>query len=113
MRPSLLAASVTAAASVILAPALMAQKPHLTVERVAAFPNLAGTLPTSPVWSPDSARIAFLWNDKGYPFRDVWLAERDGKPRRVTDMAAAFPEPAPPGHCKDAAAPASAATRRR
>jgi len=90
-----------------------AAEPHLTVERIAAFPNLAGTLPTNPVWSPDSTRIAFLWNDKGYPFRDVWVAEREGKPHRVTDLMTAFPEPEPVGLDKDATLALRAAARHR
>jgi dipeptidyl-peptidase-4 len=90
-----------------------AAEPHLTVERVAAFPNLAGTLPVNPVWSPDSSRIAFLWNDKGYPFHDVWVAMKDGKLQRVTDMAAAFTETEPAGLDKDAVLAAGAAARHR
>ena len=90
-----------------------AAEPHLTIERLAAFPNLAGTLPVNPVWSPDSGRIAFLWNDKGYPFRDVWVATRDGQPQRVTDMATAFPEPEPAGLDKDAALAGRAVARHR
>lgn len=90
-----------------------AQAPHLTVERVAALPNLAGTVPTQPTWSPDSSRVAFLWNDKGYPFRDIWVATKDGEPQRVTDLAAAFPESEPAGLEKDAALAARAVARHR
>src|SRR5204863_7093738 len=67
----------------------------------------------NPAWSPDSSRIAFLWNDKGFPFRDIWVAAKDGKLQRVTDVAAAFPESAPSGLDKDAALAASAAARHR
>src|ERR1700730_15020132 len=81
----------------------VAAEPHLTVERVAASPNLAGTLPVNPVWSPDSSRIAFLGNATGNSFHDVWVAMKDGKPQRVTDMAATFPETEPAGLDKDAA----------
>ena len=49
------------------------------------------------MWSPDSARLAFLWNDSAMPFRDVWIvAAGGGQPRRLTDMDKSFPEPDPP-----------------
>ena len=108
--------AVVACSAALLTLAVMyggAAEPHLTVERIAAFPNLAGTLPTNPVWSPDSTRIAFLWNDKGYPFRDVWVAEREGKPHRLTDMMTAFPEPEPVGLDKDATLALRATARHR
>ena len=38
---------------------------ELTLERITALPALAGTAPLRPVWSPDSERIAFLWNARG------------------------------------------------
>lgn len=61
--------------------------PALTVERVASLPSLIGTSPSSPVWSPDSTRIAFLWNDIGWPLKQVWVANADGTGRRVlTDV---------------------------
>ena len=63
------------------------ERPQLTVARIAAWPNLAGTVPTDPVWSSDSRRLAFLWNDKGNPFLDVWIADAEGgAPRRVTSL---------------------------
>jgi dipeptidyl-peptidase 4 len=110
---ALMAFGVAGAVVATAAPRPAAAQSHLTVERVAAFPNLAGTVPINPVWSPDSAHLAFLWNDKGYPFRDVWVAATDGKLQRVTDMAAAFPEPEPAGLDKDAALAARAAARQR
>jgi dipeptidyl-peptidase-4 len=51
---------------------------RLTVERVASLPSLPGTAPSSPVWSPDAARLAFLWNDAGWPARVVWTVNPDG-----------------------------------
>ena len=59
----------------------------LTIERLYSLPWLIGTKPESPRWSPDSQRLAFLWNDEGTNFYDVWLADRmTGKPVRVTSM---------------------------
>jgi dipeptidyl-peptidase-4 len=62
---------------------------RLTVERIASLPSLTGTAPSSPVWSPDSRHVAFLWNDRGLPFRDVWVASATstGPPVRVTAFA--------------------------
>ena len=65
----------------------------LTIERLYSLPWLIGTKPESPHWSSDSQRLAFLWNNEGTNFYDVWLADRTtGKPVRVTSM----PRPASP-----------------
>lgn len=62
------------------------------VERIVSLPKLDGTAPTRPEWSPDSRRVAFLWNDHGMPFRDLWVAAAaDAVPQRLTRHA---PEPA-------------------
>lgn len=55
-----------------------------------SLPKLDGTVPTRPVWSPDSQNVAFLWNDHGMPFRDLWLASPAGL-TRLTHFA---PDPA-------------------
>jgi dipeptidyl-peptidase-4 len=70
---------------------------RLTIERLYSLPWLIGTKPESPHWSPDSQRLAFLWNDEGTNFYDVWLADRTaGKPIRVTSMPRPI-SPADPG----------------
>ena len=49
------------------------------------------------MWSPDSKRVAFLWNDEGTPFLDVWVQDADsGKLMRVTHMPR-MPYPADAG----------------
>ena len=63
------------------------QVPRLTVERIASWPQLSGTPPASPTWSPDSNRLAFLWNDEGMPFREVWVVDvAVPKPKQVTRL---------------------------
>ncbi|MCK4296414.1 MAG: DPP IV N-terminal domain-containing protein, partial [Candidatus Marinimicrobia bacterium] len=38
-------------------------------------------------WSPDDSKIAFLWNDSGERFREIWIAEiPSGKLRKLTDF---------------------------
>jgi dipeptidyl-peptidase-4 len=73
-----------------------AQARRLTVERITSQPSLIGTAPSSPTWSPDSSRLAFLWNDKATPFRDIWIVPASGEPpSQVTNMDRDFPYPEP------------------
>lgn len=68
-----------------------------SVQRLATLPMLTGTTPSAPRWSPDETRIAFLWNDGGWPFRDVWLADAaGGAPRRLTRLEGDSPAKAQP-----------------
>lgn len=61
-----------------------------SVERLVSLPKLDGTAPARPSWSPDSSQVAFLWNDHGMPFLDVWLVGvEDEEPRRLTRLAPA------------------------
>ncbi len=70
----------------LLASALEASE--LTLDRVASFPNLSGTAPSSPRWSGDGAHLAFLWNENGMPFRDLYVVAASGdRPTRVTKLA--------------------------
>ncbi len=87
---------------------------RLTVERVASLPSLIGTAPAAITWAPDSRRLAFLWNDSGWPYRDVWTVAADGTGlRRVTDFQRFDPAPAPPAENTTAAVAARAAARAR
>ncbi len=59
----------------------------LTLERLYALPRLIGTAPTGFAWSPDGRQLAFLWNDEGTNFRDVWVLDiGSDRPRRVTAL---------------------------
>ncbi len=59
----------------------------LTIDRLYSLPWVIGTKPEGPAWSPDSRKLAFLWNNEGTNFLDVWVVDREsGKPVRVTSM---------------------------
>ena len=59
----------------------------LTIERLYSLPWLIGTKPQDPQWSPDSRQLAFLWNDEGTNFYDVWITGvTTPKPVRITSM---------------------------
>ncbi len=47
---------------------------QMTIERLYSLPSIIGNAPTGAVWSPDSRRVAFLWNAQGWNFRNVWVA---------------------------------------
>ena len=58
------------------------------VESIVTLPKLDGTAPVRPVWSPDSKRVAFLWNDHGMPFLDLWRIDiGQDQPVRLTHQA--------------------------
>ena len=64
-----------------------AAAPPLTIDRLYSLPWVIGTSPIAPTWSPDSRRVAFLWNEDGGNFRDVWVLTAQGsQPVRVTAM---------------------------
>ena len=74
-----------------------AQEPErMTIERLYTMPRLIGTAPGGFAWSSDSQRLAFLWNDEGYNFRDVWTVDvPGGEPVRVTRMPHLEPKDTP------------------
>jgi Tol biopolymer transport system component len=74
------------ALALLLAPAAGAsQESGLTIDRIVAQPSITGTSPYAPAWSPDSRRLAFLWNDSAMPRREIWIVEGDGTGlRRLT-----------------------------
>lgn len=63
---------------------------RLTLERLYSLPSLIGTEPAGFAWSADSRYLVFLWNDSGFPFRDIWLIDVEDPeltPQRVTAMS--------------------------
>jgi dipeptidyl-peptidase-4 len=62
---------------------------RLTIDRLYSLPSLIGTEPRGFAWSGDGRYLAFLWNDQGFNFRDVWMIDVEDpnlEPRRVTSM---------------------------
>ena len=84
--PALLAALLCSGAAARGAQAA----PALTVPQIVAkAPALAGTSPAAPAWSPDGKLLAFTWNNRALPDRQIWLVDRDGTaPRRLTGLRA-------------------------
>ena len=37
-------------------------------------PYLSGSVADNVTWSPNDSLIAFLWNDQGGEFRNLWIA---------------------------------------
>ena len=67
----------------------------VSIDQLYAIPSMIGTAPQRPVWSPDKKQIAFLWNDQGRRFRDVWLYSTvTAKKQRVTARASEFADDA-------------------
>ena len=60
------------------APVTRQAEDRLTLDRLYSLPRIIGTAPTAIAWSPGSTRMAFLWNDEGTNFRDVWVADVEG-----------------------------------
>jgi dipeptidyl-peptidase-4 len=65
----------------------MQSAPRFTLEDLYSAPRIIGTAPKEFTWSADARRLAFLWNDEGTNFYDVWtIAVDDPKPSRATRM---------------------------
>jgi dipeptidyl-peptidase-4 len=79
---------LTFAAGITLAsPTEKKDTKHLTIERIYSHPFIYGTRPSAITWSPNSIKFAFLWNEKGERFRDIYLVNLvDSRLIRLTDM---------------------------
>ena len=65
-----------------------AAEPSMAIEQLYSVPSIIGTSPEGYAWSRDGTKLAFLWNDTGHRFRDVWVYDvRDGSRRRMTTLA--------------------------
>ena len=60
-----------------------AQENDLTLDDLFSTPKLTGTIPSRPLWSPNSHYFAFTWNKPGNPGRALWLSTNDGKEVRL------------------------------
>ncbi|MDJ0657357.1 MAG: prolyl oligopeptidase family serine peptidase [Xanthomonadales bacterium] len=67
----LLPTALLALASV-LTPVAAEEPLSMDIDTLYREPALVGTRPGTVAWSPDSARVAFAWNNSGGNFRDVW-----------------------------------------
>jgi len=51
-------------------------------------PFLSGSVPERIVWSPNDSLIAFLWNDQGGEFQNLWVANpQTGQSERLTNFS--------------------------
>jgi dipeptidyl-peptidase-4 len=64
----------------------------LTIERMYSDPRITGITPRSLAWSPDGKTLAFIWNDEGTRFYDIWLYDAGGKKLRRATHADALEE---------------------
>jgi dipeptidyl-peptidase-4 len=110
----LLASSVLAVGGVSSADAQIMRPDTLTsisIDRFYSWPSLIGTEPRGVAWSSDSRTMAFLWNDSGQPFLDVWTADAaTGALTRVTALPSPTVSTNPPGFAN--AMPAAYADQR-
>ena len=62
-------------------------KGKFSLERLHSRPFIFGTSPKMVKWAADGTKIAFLWNDSGEIFFDLWMASiPECKLTRLTDM---------------------------
>ncbi len=65
----------------------------ISLDTLYSLPRLAGTSPESFIWAGDSKHLAFLWNDRGLAFRDIWICRAENcQPRALTAHGGQVPE---------------------
>ncbi|MET3926703.1 prolyl oligopeptidase family serine peptidase [Devosia sp. 2618] len=70
----------------------------LSFEMLYSEPYIIGTLPIGAQWSADGKKLAFLWNDGGHTFRDIWIWDGDSKGlQRLTNLGAGHTSGEPAG----------------
>lgn len=62
---------------------IKAQENDLTLDDLFSTPKLTGTIPSRPVWAPNSDHFAFSWNEPGNPGHVLWVSTSDGKEVRL------------------------------
>jgi len=62
-------------------------KGQFTLEQLYSRPHIWGTEPSQVKWDKGSRQVAFLWNQEGGRFRDLWVVSiPEGKLTRLTRM---------------------------
>lgn len=60
----------------------------LSIDSLYEIPSLIGTAPGGAAWSRDGSQLAFLWNDEGGTFRDIWLYDiNSGEKQQISHHA--------------------------
>jgi len=59
------------------------------VDTLYAIPSLIGTEPRGVVWSASGGEIAFLWNNRGETFRNIWIYDPSSSSKRQLTRIAA------------------------
>lgn len=66
---------------------VQAEDPGINLDMLYASPSIIGTTPKGATWSSNSELVAFLWNDKGQTFRDIWVySPETGQKHRFTNL---------------------------
>jgi dipeptidyl-peptidase-4 len=87
IKTSLLALALVASSTALGSDAPDANE-ALGIDALYRIPSLIGTEPGGVAWSGDGEKLAFLWNDNGGTFRDIWLYDRaSGEKRQLTRHA--------------------------
>jgi dipeptidyl-peptidase-4 len=70
-------------------------KGEMTLREMFTRPLIYGTDPGSLKWSPDSKTLAFLWNEEGEPYKDIYVSHFDHPEKliKLTDCSSIKPLP--------------------